>query len=210
MRLPLLILLLGATILPANAEPGPASDYVQQQSEKYRTHPSAMWFGPDERHAKASDLNNAGLQSLELELNRATLQHDAEGITTGLRLLEQFWTQAVSLHNTDAIAHVEADEFICTDPSGAVTGKEDDLEVAKSAALQLTSYKLEDVRTILHGDTAILTGKTTFTGHTTLDLAISGSYRWTDVFIFRDGRWQVTASQATNILPPAFGERAAN
>ena len=148
-----------------------------------------------------NDFTNVGLQRLEQRLARAAEQGDHSDLTEGLRALEQYWNQAVAFHNLNAIARIEAEEFTCTDPSGAVTHKKDDLEVAQSGALQLAFSKLEGVEVNVYGDTAVLTGRTNFSGNTTFDLAISGSYRWTDVFIRRDGRWQAVNSQATNIAP---------
>ena len=150
-----------------------------------------------------NDLTNVGLERLEKRLGEAADKGDKDVTIEGLRILENYWNQAVSHHNVAAIGRIEADDFVCTDPSGAVTHKADDLEVAKSGALEITVSKLEDVTVNLLGDTAILTGKTSFAGRTpVIDLAVNGSYRWTDVFIRRDGRWQVVASQATNITPP--------
>ena len=91
--------------------------------------------------------------------------------------------------------------MFCTDPSGAATHKADDLEAVKSGALQLANLQLQDIKVNLYGDTAVLTGKTIFTG-TAHDQPFGGSYRWTDVFVQRNGRWQVVASQATNVAPP--------
>ena len=61
---------------------------------------------------RVEDLVDAGLQSLECELSQATAQHDTERVTTGLKLLEQFWSQSVALHHADAIDQIEADDFV--------------------------------------------------------------------------------------------------
>ncbi len=182
----------GASMVQGQDLPGPRGDSGPERNAR-------MWQVAHKDPVQTSDLNSAGLTALEQSLEDATGKHDTDGIKSGLTMLERFWSQAVALHNVEAITRIEVEDFICTDPSGAVTGKKDDLEVAKSGALQLTDFKLEDIQVQLHGECAVLTGKTTFNGNTTLDLAVGGSYRWTDVFVHRDGHWQVVASQATII-----------
>lgn len=122
--------------------------------------------------------------------------HGEEGET--LRKLEVSWGEAVARHDADAVARIEADEFICTDPSGAVTHKAEDVASAKSHDIDLKTFEMEDVKTSIYGETAVVTGKTSFSG-LAREQPFNGKYRWTDVFVKRDGRWQVVASQATNI-----------
>ncbi len=154
-----------------------------------------------EHPIQSSALVDAGLASLEEDLRTATTLQDTEGLSTCLKLLEQLWAQAVAAHDVNAINRIEADDFVGTDPRGTVTHKPDDLEAARSDALRLTDFKLEDVKVNLYDGNAVLTGTTTFSG-TAHDQTFGGSYRWTDVFVERDGRWQVVISQATTIAPP--------
>jgi len=60
----------------------------------------------------------------------------------------------------------------------------------------MTSFAWTDMKVHVYGDTAIVTGlnttKGTFKGKDT-----SGAYRFTDVFVKRDGRWQVVATRAS-------------
>ena len=119
-----------------------------------------------------------------------------------LSKLEQEWAEAVVHHDAAAIARIEADDFIGTDPDGMVTSKTEDIEAARSQAFDITSFKLAGIKVSLYGTAAVLTGQTTFAG-TAGGHDIGGKYRWTDVFVQRDGKWQVVASQATSIAPPA-------
>ena len=123
-----------------------------------------------------------------------------------LRKLEQEWADAVVHHDATAIARIEADDFIGTDPTGTLTNKAQDLEDAKSQSFDITSFKLDDIKVSVYGTAAVLTGQTVFAG-TAGGQDIGGKYRWTDVFIQHDGKWQVVASQATSIAPPAVGTK---
>jgi hypothetical protein len=65
------------------------------------------------------------------------------------------------------------------------------------------TYKLEDMNARVYGVdaavvTAILTGRKTLNG-TFQGKDISARYRFTDVFVFRDGRWECVAAQSTLI-----------
>jgi ketosteroid isomerase-like protein len=52
----------------------------------------------------------------------------------------------------------------------------------------------------VYGEVAVVTGKNTIKGTwEDIERDISGPYRFTDVFVRRDGRWQCVASQASRI-----------
>jgi hypothetical protein len=96
---------------------------------------------------------------------------------------------------------VEADEFIFTDSSGGVTTKKEDLESVKGPAnpdSKLLSYEVDDLKAMLYGKTAVVTGRSTLKG-TSKDVAWTSQSRFTDVFIWRDNRWQLVAGHSSRI-----------
>lgn len=207
MKAPLLRGLLFALLamLPARAQPSadPAADAAaaKKRVEEWRAKQLSMDKERAEHPIVPNDLVDAALKIVEQDLSDATSHQDKEGTANCLQMLDRLWSQASAFHNANAIAHLEAEDFVCTDLSGAVTHKVDDLEAAKSDALQITDLKMDDIKVSLHGDTAVITGKTAFTG-TAHDQPISGNFRWTDVFVQKDDHWQVVASQATPIALP--------
>ncbi len=112
--------------------------------------------------------------------------------------LEQDWGEATMKGDVAFVDHSEADEYVYTDPNGQMSNKKDSLEATKAGAAKLDSFKIRDVKVHVYGDTAVLTGQTQLKGKGD-DADMSGDFRWTDVFIKRDGRWQAVASQATAI-----------
>ena len=121
---------------------------------------------------------------------------------TDFSQLEQTWADAIVHTDVAALERIVADEYGSVGPDGTVMHKAEHLAAASAVAGKITSFKFSDVQTHVYGDTAVITG----TGiiHW-VDSVIDGPvkpgalFRWMDVFVKRDGRWQAVASQATNI-----------
>ena len=97
----------------------------------------------------------------------------------------------------------EADEFIFTDSAGNLTMKAEDVTSLDKPAseFKLTSYVVDNMKVMIYDKTAIVTGQTT----TTLkgnNREIINKSRFTDVFVKREGRWQVVAGHSSRIREP--------
>lgn len=73
----------------------------------------------------------------------------------------------------------------------------------KSSKITLDSLELSDLRVRIEGNTAVVTGVNSSKGRDEKGLPFDRRSRFTDVFVKRDGRWQVLATQGTVIAPPA-------
>jgi ketosteroid isomerase-like protein len=114
--------------------------------------------------------------------------------------VENDWSQASMKRDGAALQHFYADEYVFTDADGIVTNKVKELKNLTSGAFRLKSYKFDDVKVRVYGETAVVTGRNTITGiWEDIERDISGPYRFTDVFVRRDGRWQCVASQSSRI-----------
>jgi uncharacterized protein DUF4440 len=87
---------------------------------------------------------------------------------------------------------------VFTDADGHVFGKTQDLEAMRSGDEKMNSIELRDMRVQVYESTAIATGTNIMTWSQKSDDA-SGHYRFTDIWVKRNGRWQVVASQITKI-----------
>jgi ketosteroid isomerase-like protein len=109
--------------------------------------------------------------------------------------VENAWADAAVKADGAAIGRIYADEYLFTDEDGFVWNKSQDIANVTSGTYKPVSYKLEDMRVRIYGDAAVVTGRNvlqaSFKGKD-----ISGPYRFTDVFVKRDGRWQCVATQA--------------
>src|ERR1700719_1651963 len=107
---------------------------------------------------------------------------------------EQNWAQATVKEGAAAVDQYEADDIIDTDPSGRVTDKTN----LSSGDLKFQSVELSELKVHVYGDTAVAAGTSTVKG-TYKGQDISGKYRFTDVWVKRNGKWTAVASQSTKL-----------
>ena len=96
---------------------------------------------------------------------------------------------------------VEAEEFIFTDAAGGVTTKKQDLEGLKQPPnpdVKLVAYDVDDMSVRLYDKTAVVTGRVT-TKRLIKGEASATQSRFTDVFVWREKRWQLVAGHSSRI-----------
>jgi ketosteroid isomerase-like protein len=114
--------------------------------------------------------------------------------------LENEWSQASIKRDGAALQRFYADEYLSTNAEGVVSDKATELKNLTTGVFLLTAYKFEDMKVHVYGDTAVVTGRNTIKGRwEDLGRDVSGPYRFTDVFVRRDGRWQCVASQSSRM-----------
>src|SRR6266550_1038405 len=110
--------------------------------------------------------------------------------------LEQQWAEAQRDGNSAAVAPLLADNFINTDTSGQIYGKDKLLSNLKGGKWE--QNEIGDVKVTLYGDTAIATGSWTGKGVDGDGTKIDRYERWTDTWVkMPNGNWQCVASQQT-------------
>jgi ketosteroid isomerase-like protein len=115
-----------------------------------------------------------------------------------LLAVEDAWTAALIKSDIPALEKLYATEYLFTDPSGAALTREQDMASTKSGEFVVKAVKLEDVKVHVYGTFATVTGINNLTA-SDKGTDVSGAYRFTDVFVKRDGRWQCVATQATRV-----------
>jgi ketosteroid isomerase-like protein len=106
--------------------------------------------------------------------------------------LEQTWAKALEQHDTAAVACLLADEFQDADVDGKVHDRSEAL--SRIPQRRPSSNHLEDMHARIYGDAAFLRGLNQVTDPSGKVLA---RVRFTDIFIYRDGRWQAVAGHET-------------
>jgi ketosteroid isomerase-like protein len=120
------------------------------------------------------------------------------GVEDQIKKLEQDWAEAALKGDATVVDRFEADDILSTDPGGRVTDKAQDKKDLSSGDLKFLSQELSDVKVRVYGNTAVATGANTLKG-TYKGQDISGTYRFTDTWVKRNGKWQAVASQGTKV-----------
>ena len=134
------------------------------------------------RSAASSGAVESG-EAVERELGALVQRYNDAQVKRDRRTLETLW----------------ADDYLYTHSNGAVMNKAQDIADTMSGDMTWTAARLDDLRVRVYGDVGIVTGRLTMEG--TAKQYASGARRFTDIFVKRDGRWQLVGGQTT--LPPA-------
>ena len=111
--------------------------------------------------------------------------------------IERDWAEALVKKDAAAFDKTLATEFQAN-YVGIVGNKKQYLSAVMSNISKTESAVNSEMKAIVFGDRAIVNGlsteKSSMAGKDT-----SGQYRWTDVFVKRDGRWQCVTGYATKV-----------
>jgi len=114
-----------------------------------------------------------------------------------LAALEQALVKSVVGGDRATYSAILDPDWRTIDTLGRVRAKADVLEQLFAGPSPIADGTIDAVSVRLFGDAAVVTGRTTATPRAGATIVL----RFTDVFIRRDGRWQVVASQGTRIAP---------
>ncbi len=133
---------------------------------------------------------------------------ESSGVSDQLKKLEDEWARAGMNKDRAAMERIEADDYLFVMPDGNVRNKTQDLEaLAKS---NYTSFSNRDMQVrMLGNDTAEVVGITHIAG-TENGQDISGDYRFTDVFVNKNGKWQAVSTQSTKLQSASNTQPSSN
>lgn len=89
-----------------------------------------------------------------------------------------------------------AEDYVAISPLGQVIGKAETVAARKTAQLRYDSIEVSDMVVRLYGNTAVVTARADVRGRE-LGEEFSGPYRFTRVWVRRNGHWQTVSYQAT-------------
>jgi ketosteroid isomerase-like protein len=129
---------------------------------------------------------------------------DAQGVQSDqdiLMQLERDWDAAFHRHDVAFIEGILADEFIATYDNVVRADKARELELAADRSQQIEASSLDEFIVKTYRDTAVVW----FTLHlagTSQGRPLNLTLRYTDVWVFRDARWQFVSSHSTRLAAP--------
>ena len=124
-------------------------------------------------------------------------QADEADLARELPRIVQRLAAAWTAGQCEAWAAFVAPEWSVIHITGAVMTRAQALELCKAPPAPIGTMTSDDFWVRAFGDAAVVTGRTVAT--TTGPRPESVTLRFTDVFVRRNGRWQVVASQATRL-----------
>jgi len=110
-----------------------------------------------------------------------------------VRGLEMKWTDSYKQRKIDILASLLSDDFVITVEDGATYSKSGYITHTADTSVQVKLAELSDLKVHLHGNAAVVTGAYHEKG-TSNGQPYEYHDRLTDVWMKRDGNWQVIAS----------------
>jgi ketosteroid isomerase-like protein len=112
--------------------------------------------------------------------------------------MEEALRAAIAKSDTKAYGRLLGDDYIYTNQDAVVRTKAEMVSAYDSGKLKYESVKFDEIKVHAYGDTAVVTGRSTAKGQDN-GKDFSGQYRYTRVYVKRQGRWQLVATQSTRI-----------
>lgn len=111
--------------------------------------------------------------------------------------LEQSWAKALEHHDADAVGCILAPEFQDADPDGALHSRAETLAAIPNRKPGVN--QLSELNPHVYGDFGYIRGLATLID---ANGQVKAKVRFTDVYVYRNGRWLAVAGQES-MLPKA-------
>jgi hypothetical protein len=119
----------------------------------------------------------------------APVPTDHEQVLTQLKDIENEWTVANLNADKKKLNRILADDFVGKGEEGELQSKADYIRTIERNT-NVDKWEFSDLKLMLTGDRAALTGKITYFGGER-----QAAFEFTDKFVWREGRWQATAAE---------------
>ena len=111
---------------------------------------------------------------------------------------ERQWREAWLAGDAAALDRIHADDYIAIPNIGSTSNKEQVMADVRRGVFRYSRMEHSEQTVRFHGPTAVVVGRTTNEGRRG-DRDVSGAFRYTRIYVKRDGRWQAVLSQYTRI-----------
>ena len=135
-----------------------------------------------------------------LPISAAGLQTETTTRTPDLKQqvidLERQAREATLKRDPEFSERTLSDDYVAITPLGQVINKSDTINARRSGQLRYDSIDVTEMVVRLYGNTAVVTARAEVRGRD-LGEEFNGPYRYTRVWVKRNGRWQTVSYQAT-------------
>ena len=118
-----------------------------------------------------------------------------------LMQIEHDWDRAFLRRDTAVIRNFLAEEFLATYPDGSRGDKARELTLAAEFDQNIESSRLDEFTVKVYGNTAVVWFSRHLAG-LSQGRHLELTFRYVDVFVWREDRWQCVASQSTRVGTP--------
>jgi hypothetical protein len=113
--------------------------------------------------------------------------------------LEGDLARAEVAHDRQQLDALYADEYQHTNYFGGIGYRAAELAFYTGGDLTLGNARVPTCRSHLYGDVAVASGVDVWSDASFRGRSLSGTYRFTRVYVRRDGRWRIVASHASKV-----------
>lgn len=105
-------------------------------------------------------------------------------------------TRAELQRDVPMLERLLADEYLGVDPAGDLLDRRHVLETYTEGRVVLKKLESDELVVRLFGDTGVIVGRSHISG-VTPEGRFQGEFRFTDVYLRREGEWQLVSSHTT-------------
>ncbi|HYN25496.1 MAG TPA: nuclear transport factor 2 family protein [Pyrinomonadaceae bacterium] len=137
----------------------------------------------------------------QMTSKKANANQKVDSVEQAVTQMEEELRVAISKGDTKAYARLVGDDYVFTNHDAVIRTKAQMVSAYDSGSIKYESVMFDEIKVHVYGDTAVVTGRNTAKG---LDNGkdIGGQFRYTRVYVKRQGKWQLVATQATRIPAP--------
>jgi ketosteroid isomerase-like protein len=121
-----------------------------------------------------------------------------DSVQQAVMQMEEKLRVAILKGDSKAYGRLVGDDYVFTNQDAVMRTKAQMVSAYDSGSIKYESVKFDDLKVHAYGDTAVVTGRSTVKGQDG-GKDISGQSRYTRVYVKRQGRWQLVATQTTTI-----------
>ena len=121
-----------------------------------------------------------------------------DSVEQAMMQMEEELRVAISKRDMKAYARIVGDDYVFTNQDAVIRTKAQMVSAYDAGSINYESVMFDEIKVHAYGDTAVVTGRSTQKMKDN-DKDITGQFRYTRVYMKRQGKWQLVATQSTLI-----------
>jgi ketosteroid isomerase-like protein len=118
-----------------------------------------------------------------------------------VRDMERQWRQAWLAGDGGALDRIHADDYTAIPNIGTVSSKAEVMADVRRGVFRYSRMEHSEMTVRIYGNTGVVVGRTVNEGRRG-ERDVSGDFRYTRIYVKRNGRWQAVLAQYTRITAP--------